>query len=64
MKPYHDPSDLDIDSFDDENPRISDVFDFFEHPTSSETNDENSKHSFSFETNVENRLFSNDDSAI
>ena len=65
MKSYHDFSDLDIDdSFNDENSRIFDVFDFFEHPTSPETNDENSEHSSSFETNVENRPFFNDDSAI
>ena len=65
VKSYHDPSDLNIDdSSNDENPRISDVFDFFEHFTFFETNDENSKHSFSLETNVENRSSFNDDSAI
>ena len=67
MKSYHDSSDseLDIDdSFNDENSRISDVSDFFEHLISFETNGENSKHLFSFETNVENRSFFNDDSAI
>ena len=65
MKSYHDPSDLDIDdSFNDENSRIFDVFDFFEHFTSPETNDENSEHLSSPETNAENHSFFNDDSAI
>ena len=65
MKSYHDFFDLGIDdSFNDENSRISDVFDFFEHPIFPETNGENSKHPFFSETNVENRSFFNDDSAI
>ena len=64
------------DSFNDENSRIFDVFDFFEHLTSfgandeiskhstfPETKDENSTHFFFFETNVANRLSLNDDSA-
>ena len=42
------------DSFNDENSRIFDVFDFFEHFTFFETNDEISKHLISFETNGEN----------
>ena len=65
VKPYHDPSDLDIDdennSLNDENPKIFDVSDFPEHPISPETNDENSKDSSFFETN---RPFFSDDSAI
>ena len=68
VKSYHDPSDLDINdednSFNGENPRIFDVFDFFEHLTSFEANGENSEHLFSPETNAENRPSPNDDSAI
>ena len=66
MKPYHDPFDLDIDLFDDENPRISDVSDFLdhlEHLISSETTDENPEHFSSPETNAENRPSPNNDSA-
>ena len=68
IKSYHDPSDLDINDEDNslngENPKISDVSDFLEHPTSPEANDENSEHSSSPEANAENRPSPNDDSAI
>ena len=67
VKSYHDPSDLNINSFNEKNSKISDVFDFFdffEHLIFSETNDENPEHSFSPETNVENRSSFSDDSAI
>ena len=65
VKSYHDPSDLGIDdSLNDENSKISDVSDFFEHPTSPQANGENSKHPFFSEANAENRPFFSDDSAI
>ena len=64
------------DSFNDENSRIFDVFDFFEHfisletngeisehLISFETNDANSEHFFFSETNAKNRLSFNDVSA-
>ena len=58
-------------SFNDENSRIFDVFDFFEHSISHETNDEISKHSTFSETKNENLthfflkqiVFFSDDSA-
>ena len=59
MKPYYEDN-----SSDDENSRISDVFDFSGHPISSETNDENPKYFSSPEICIENRLFFNDDSVI
>ena len=62
MKPYYEDN-----SFNGENSKISDVSDFFdhlEHFIFLETNDENSEHPFSSETNVENRSFFSDDSAI
>ena len=64
VKPYHDLSDLGIDSLDGENPRIFDVFDFpdhLEHLISSEANGENPKDSSSSEAN---RPSPSDDSAI
>ena len=59
MKPYYEDN-----SFNGENSRISDVFDFFEHFISSEANDENPEHFFSPEANAENHSFFSDDSAI